>query len=130
MRLVILGPPRTKKNSSRIARRRDGSPFILPSSSARAWEREAVLQLRRQDTSPDPISSPVNVAALVYRERAVGDLVNYLEAIADALEAAGVVKNDKWIVSWDGSRLLKDAARPRVELVIGEAETEPRQEVG
>jgi Holliday junction resolvase RusA-like endonuclease len=120
-RFIIEGPPSTKKNSARILRRADGSPFIMPSKRAKSWAKAAVPQLRQQDTAPDPIDRPVNVAALVYRERAVGDLVNYLQAIADALEAAGVVRNDRLIVSWDGSRLLKDKARPRVEVVIAEA---------
>ena len=39
-------------------------------------------------------------------------------ALADALEEAGIVENDRLIVSWDGSRLLKDAATPRIEVML------------
>jgi len=41
-----------------------------------------------------------------------------MQAVADALEHAGVVVNDRLIVSWDGSRLSKDAVRRRVELEV------------
>ena len=43
-----------------------------------------------------------------------------LKKVADALEEAGVVLNDSLIASWDGSRLLKDAANPRVEITLEE----------
>ena len=75
------------------------------------WKQEAITKM------------PVNMTALIYREKNVGDALNYLEAIADALERAGVVKNDRLIVSFDGSRLLKDADRPRVEVVLTTLET-------
>jgi Holliday junction resolvase RusA-like endonuclease len=41
-----------------------------------------------------------------------------MQALADTLEAAGVVPDDKYIAAWDGSRLLKDAADPRVEVTL------------
>ncbi len=40
------------------------------------------------------------------------------EGLADILEAAGIVEDDKWIVSWDGSRLEVDHKRPRVEVEL------------
>ncbi len=58
--------------------------------------------------------------AQIFRERNVGDLGNYLAAICDALESAGVVINDKWIQSFDGSRLSLDRDNPRVEIVLSE----------
>lgn len=117
---VIKGPPRTKKNHQRIAKRKDGVPFILQAKTATAWAKSAVWQLQAQHTGQPPFRDPVNLSARVYRDRATGDLVNYLQAISDALEAAGVVENDRLIVSFDGCRLLKDAERPRVELELRE----------
>lgn len=67
-----------------------------------------------------PLTCNLNLAAVFYRDRNVGDLVNYLEAVCDALETAGVVLNDKQIAGLDGCRLDKDAARPRVEMVLTE----------
>lgn len=72
-----------------------------------------------------PLIGPVAVRALFFREHAIGDLLNYEQALADALEAAAVVENDRLIVSWDGSRLLKDASAPRIEVEITTERGEP-----
>jgi hypothetical protein len=65
-----------------------------------------------------PISRPVELRALVYRDADRGDLVGYLQAISDLLQAGGVIQDDRLIYSYDGSRLLLDRQRPRVELVL------------
>lgn len=122
LRFCIWGKPTTKKNSMRIVRnKKTGLPFIMQSSQQKSWARAAVMQLRTQFTefgAPCAITEPVNMSAIVYRERATGDLLNYLAAVSDALEAAGVIVNDKQVVSLDGSRLDKDAKRPRVEVEL------------
>ena len=124
MTFTIEGAPRTKKNSLRRIRR-GRRTFTVPSAAHEAWLAHAVPQLRRQwhpraeDTSLDlAVDVPVNMRALVYRDRAVGDLLNYLAAISDALEAAGVVADDKLLLGLDGSRLLLDRKRPRVEIEL------------
>ena len=120
---TILGAPRTKKTSNRIVtRKRDGRQFVIPSSANESWTKTAVLQLRSQRKVP-PLDVPVNLAATVYREKNLGDLIGYLQAIADALETAEVVTNDRLIVGFDGSRMAKDAANPRVEIALTYAET-------
>lgn len=121
MLLVINGTPRTKKNSPRIVRGKGGRSFIVPSSAAKTWEENAIVQLRAQlyhARQREPIATPVNLRALVYRDRAVGDLGNFLAAVCDALERAGVVTNDRLILGFDGSRLRIDRERPRVEIEI------------
>lgn len=129
--LTILGPPRTKKTSNRIVQVR-GKPRVLPSKANVSWTMAAVLQLRsalRRAPSDLPVvvlpyfAAPVGCRALVYRDALRGDLIGYLQAIADALEQAGVVTNDKLIESWDGSRMLKDARNPRVEITIEAVES-------
>lgn len=118
MRLVIEGPPVTKKNSMQMARnKRTGAVFPVQSKPQKAWAEKAVWQIRAQ-SGGSVYACPVNMAAIVYRAKAVGDLLNYLAAVSDALEAAGVVTNDRLIVSLDGSRMLKDADRPRVEVEL------------
>ena len=53
--------------------------------------------------------------------RSKPDLINLEEATADILEVAGVVENDRNIVSWDGSRIMGiDRDNPRVEIEIQE----------
>jgi Holliday junction resolvase RusA-like endonuclease len=121
VRLVLLGAPRTKKNSSRVLRfgRKNR---IVPSAPYLRWRDAVVPQLERAWAGHAPIAFPVNVAALFFRDAARGDAVGYYQGLADALEEAHVVEDDKWIVTWDGSRLAKDAERPRVELEIRGAE--------
>ena len=77
-----------------------------------------------------PLELPGRVGARIYRQAAWrSDLVNYLQAIGDALEPdkkqpkdrprfKGLLKNDYQIKSWDGSRLDKDADCPRIEVTI------------
>ena len=115
MRFTILGPPRTKKNHQRIGRVR-GRPVIFQARTAEGWEEIAVIQLRAVWKLRPPCPTPVAMRAMVYREKDTGDLGNYLAAICDALERAGIVENDRLIQSFDGSRLRLDRENPRVEI--------------
>jgi Holliday junction resolvase RusA-like endonuclease len=116
---VIYGAPRTKKNSLRILRGRSGTPFVAQSRQANAWENAAALQLQaRSRNLPAWVRGPVNLRALIYRERDIGDLGNFIAAVCDALQASGVVANDREIRGFDGSRLLVDRHAPRVELTL------------
>lgn len=100
--------------------------FHVPSEAASNWEAAAILQLqaakRRLDmedcANHGSWGGPVTVCALVYRDANRGDLVGYLQAVGDALERSGVIVNDRLIASWDGSRLLVDRERPRVEIEV------------
>jgi Holliday junction resolvase RusA-like endonuclease len=119
IRLVISGAPRTKKNSPQIVRGLN-HPLLVPSKAFKAWEREALPQLR--GAVPEPIAAPVQVSAMFYREANRGDLIGYMQALADVLEKAGVLVNDAQIVCWDGTRMTKDKDRPRVEVEIRQME--------
>ena len=119
IRITIPGIPRTKKNSGRIVPR-EGRHILLPSEAWQTWADSVVPSIRAwaQRVKLVPLAYPVNCAALFYRDALRGDAVGFYQGLADLLEKAGIVENDKWIVSWDGSRLRKDASRPRVELVL------------
>jgi hypothetical protein len=121
MRLVILGSPVTKKNHGRIVtNRKTGKPFILPSEAYEHWAKLAIPQLMEQWHGIEPLDHPFGLRALVYRDRDAGDLGNFLSAICDVMEAAGVCVNDKWIQAFDGSRLRLDYVNPRCELYLFE----------
>ena len=122
VRFTIWGmAPRTKKNSQRILKKRDGTPFIAQSERHNAWSNQAIIT-PRPGLLPD---IPWNCAALIYRDANRGDAVGYQQAIADLLEKAGVLSNDKWIVTWDGTRMRKDAKRPRIEVTLTPAPEDP-----
>ena len=130
---VLPVVPRTKKNSRTHVRKRAKTGNMitvpLPSDAYRAMEAGIVSWiaprcLRFQDL-PWPVqlrslllAQPLNCAAIFYREKNIGDANGYYQGLADALEAAGVLADDKWIVQWDGSRLRKDANRPRIEVTL------------
>jgi len=119
---MIFAAPRTKKTHSRIVMA-GNRPRLLPSATFAAWNRIAQLQLAKFRASTFvqlPLTEPVTVAAMFYRDKNTGDLVNYMQALADALQEGGIVKNDSQIRIWDGSRLLVDKDNPRVEVWIRE----------
>jgi Holliday junction resolvase RusA-like endonuclease len=124
MRLVFVVPgrPRTKKNSSRVVRN-GGFTRVLPSAAHEAWYSAARLafdaDVRAMKAAERiPVGRPVRVSATFFRDRNTGDLVGYQQALADFLEGQGVLVDDKWITSWDGTRLDKDADRPRIEVAL------------
>ena len=124
MNFTIVGRPATKKNSSRIfLNKRTGARFIAPSQYATDWSFTACVQLAHQKADCLGLAVPLNLRALIYRDRAVGDIGNYLAAICDALQDSGAVVNDKWITQFDGSRLLIDRIVPRVEIYLSFVET-------
>ena len=114
---TIPGPPRTKKNHG--FRTKSGKQ--MPSHAFAEWNSAAqihLLEIRRRLFPAGATFYPVNCRALFYRDANRGDAVGYYQALADALEEARIVHNDSLIVSWDGSRILKDAANPRIEVTI------------
>ena len=115
--MVIVGAPRTKKTSNRVVRAGSFTK-VLPSEAFTRWEAMAVPQMRIAWAGRQPVTYPVNVRAVFYRDANRGDLIGYMQALADALETAGVLENDKYVLSWDGSRLRVDRERPRVEVEI------------
>lgn len=119
----ILGAPRTLGNHPTTIRR--GKATIrLPSPSYRAWRKAANAQLpifvtlARAAGVTLPITDKIGIKATFFRDRATGDLDNYLKGLADYLQRGGIIANDRQIVHWDGSRLQKDADRPRVVVAI------------
>ena len=121
--IILMAPPRTKKNSGQfvsIGKGEKKRTIILPSKAYREWEKQVLGEAKKQAGSL-AIDYPVNARVIFYRERATGDAVGYYQAIADVLQKAGVLKDDRYIVSWDGSRLAKDAVKPRVEVELTEA---------
>jgi hypothetical protein len=131
---VLPVVPRTKKNSRTHVRKRakTGNMITVPLPSEAyktmegqivVWAKTTIVQDPTRDDEPlwlahTALAQPLNCAAIFYRDADRGDAVGYYQGLADALEAAGVVADDKWIKQWDGSRLAKDASRPRIEVTL------------
>ena len=122
---VLPVTPRTKKNHGSVIKRGERK-FHIPSEPYREMEAliksEAGLAMVRLERWVAGawlgLAQPLNCAAIFYRDALRGDAVGYYQGLADALEAAGVVADDKWITQWDGSRLEKDAKRSRIEVTL------------
>jgi Holliday junction resolvase RusA-like endonuclease len=115
----IPGNPVTKKNSQRIIRRKTGGTMILPSAAYEAYRNTALYFL--QPAPPRPISKPVNICCIYYMQtRRRVDLSNLVAATHDILVYAGIIADDNRdiVAGMDGSRVLYDKDRPRVEIYI------------
>lgn len=122
LQLTVVGAPRTKKTGQRIVKVGKFTK-IIPSKAYLDWEKTALIELAPHIGRLRhllPLAFEMSCAAAIYRDAERGDACNYYQAIADMLQKAGIISNDVLIRHWDGSRLLKDAARPRIELTIQE----------
>ena len=119
--------PRTKKNSQQIViNKKTGRPFVMQSSKYKEYEKNTGWFLKKL---PKPISEPVNVKCVFYRETRIRcDLSNLLEAAMDILVEYGILADDNFniITGFDGSRVYIDKENPRTEITI---ETVENQEV-
>ena len=111
--------PKTKKNNQKIIKnKRTGSLMVVQNDRYLQYERDAGWFLKK---IPQPISEPVNVKCVFYRdsERKV-DLNNLLEAITDILVRYKVILDDNYriVAGHDGSRVLVDKDNPRTEIEI------------
>ena len=118
-RAMIPLNPKTKKNNQKIIRNpRTKSPMIVQNEAYKRYERDSGWFLKKPSS---PISQPVQVKCLFYRENAIRcDLTNLLEAIDDILVKYGILADDnfKVIASHDGSRVFIDKEHPRTEIYI------------
>ena len=130
IKLTLTGRPITKKNSQIPIRTKSGKFFIIQSKQYREYEKNCLIQIKEQfpwqiSTALHPgipVTGKVSLKALYYMpDRRLPDLLNLLQATANIVEKAGVIENDKDIVSFDGSRIMGvDKENPRVEIYIEE----------
>jgi hypothetical protein len=113
---VLYGPPRTKKTHNRVVFRK-GRPKVLPSAAWCAWL-DALRETGQLPAVEMLPARPYNCRALFWRDRDAGDSQGFYQGLADVLQEGGVVPDDKWLVAWNGSRLLVDRACPRVEVTL------------
>jgi len=125
--LTIPGSIRSKKNSKRVF---GCGKFkkVLPSKAYLAWEDSARVEAMIQTTGlrglrirkggiliPEGIQCCVK--ALCFCKGVLPDLSGALESVGDAFR--GILwKDDKQIVSWDGSRVYRDTKNPCTKISI------------
>lgn len=120
MRIVLLGDPRTKKNSQQMIMM-GGKPRLLQSKAYRQYRDDCLRQITGDMRLK--IDYPVNIQCVYYMgTRRRVDLVNLIEATLDILVDAWVLADDnsRIVVSHDGSTVDYDKGNPRVEIEIRE----------
>ena len=116
MKLTLPGSIRSKKNSKRVFKKGKFTA-VLPSKAYEIWEKQARLSLAIQLRGHKPTTEDIHVRALIYYKGPKPDLSGCLESVGDCLEGY-LWKNDKQIVSWDGSRLFHNLQDPRTEIEV------------
>jgi Holliday junction resolvase RusA-like endonuclease len=117
--IVLPGQPATKKNHSIICSLPNGRSILVPSKPYREFEKSCLNYLKAY-TGPR-FTGPIEMITLYYlkKGRAQPDLTNLMAATHDILEKAGVIDNDRNIVSVDGSRIMGISLKePRTEVII------------
>jgi hypothetical protein len=101
---------------------------VGPSKQYRKWLKDAPFTLHPPIDPLPLLAQPWHCKATFFRARRTGDLLGYEQALADWLQDKNlsstrgvklhVLPDDKWIESWDGSRLEIDREKPRVEVEL------------
>ncbi len=121
IKIILPGRPYTKKNSQQIYRNKyTGKPRIAQSEQYQEYEERCLWYLKQYK---ERFEEPVEVTVLYWMpdKRSWPDLLGLEQATADILQKAGIIDNDRNIVSWDGSRIVGvDKKRPRAEVEIRE----------
>lgn len=97
-------------------------PAVLRSSAALKWMKSAVSQLKKQQRVP-LIEGPVDIFLEVYRERNIGDVDNYIKGCLDAIAEAGILRDDKQVITV-GATKHTDKSNPRYVVRITELDTQ------
>lgn len=124
IKFTIPVRPRTKKNHSNIVTLKNGRTLLLPSKPYKEFEKSVCDFVKGYfKPSVSPINQPVNLKCIFYKDKNYkSDLMGYLQAIADSLVKAGLLEDDNSniVVSTDGSKVMLDRNRPRIEIEITE----------
>jgi Holliday junction resolvase RusA-like endonuclease len=118
--VVIPGRARILKNSKKLVRPR-GSRRMIPVSSDRykRWELFAQMFIARAFRGKS-IDFPVNVEMKFFFKdhQHEPDLSNLYQGVEDILQKCGVLVNDKFIYSHDGSAKVFGDGAERVEVTV------------
>jgi len=127
LRFTIYGKPISQKNSKRVGMAK-GRAYMYTPPEVKAWHKSALLQLQEQlaSNSYPEIDSKVELEVIIISYLAKGqsiDVDNLASAPMDAMQKAGIYKNDYWVRCLISSR-KKDWVKPRVEIEITKFKSE------
>ena len=122
--IILPGRPYTKKNSQQIYSHGDKrSP--APSKKYKQYETDCLKMLMGYRGPKFQKGARLNLAARYWMPNRASwpDLVGLIQSTQDILEKAGVIDNDRDIVTLDGSQIMGvDKDNPRAYVVLQEVE--------
>ena len=119
-RLTIKGRPVSQKNAKRVYR---GMGHPVTATHVKHWHASALFQLRAL-WRRDPLEGPWALGVIAFLAKGQSmDCDNSAAAPMDALQAAGVIKNDNKFCPLYVDR-ARDWDNPRVEIVISQSPME------
>jgi len=129
-KFTILGKPVSQKNAKRVGVAKGGRAYMYTPVNIKAWHKSAVHQIGVQlleikaslehakDYPIIPHKEEMEIRIVSYLDKGQAiDVDNLAAAPLDAMEKAGVYKNDYWVRCIISSR-KKDWVNPRVEIEI------------
>lgn len=116
MELTILGQPFSKANSRKIVKF-GNRPASIKSDKARAYEEQALWQLKTQLKGHKTFTVPVCVEITIYYPDRRQDLDPSL--ILDIMQKAGVYQNDRLVEEMHLFRAI-DKLNPRADIAVWE----------
>jgi len=124
IRLSIIGDIPSLKNVIRFGR--NGQVYhqnncIIEYKTDFKYQTIQQLKKRPRWSKVVPFLAPVMVGLTIYQGNRRRDGHNQMSTVFDALEYAGVIKNDRQIISWFGKTKL-DRKNPRVEITVMEGQ--------
>lgn len=118
--ITLPGRPITKKNHQQIRiNRRTGRRFIAQSEFYQNYETECLWYLKSY--RGPKFTKPVRLVCRYWLPNWSNwpDLVGLIQATQDILQKAGIIFDDRHVLSLDGSRIMGvDRDNPRVEIEI------------
>jgi Holliday junction resolvase RusA-like endonuclease len=120
IKFIVLGRPVSQKNSKRVGFKKGGKGFLWTPKNIKDWKTSAIQQLADQWGDQDPIPSGVELQAEIVSFLGKGQSIdsdNLAAGPLDAMEKAGVYKNDYWVKRTISDR-MKDPKNPRVVIYL------------
>jgi len=113
---TILGRP-ISVNAARAAVKVRGKLRLITTAKARKWKEVATWELKSQRLNAPTITGPCEARIVLYLPTRAGDADNYVKLVLDAVQSAGIIENDRQVMSLTVSKEV-DKMNPRVEITI------------
>lgn len=117
VQFVILGHAVSVNKSTIMAKTPARGMFLVKTNERREWDRLMVEQFRAQWNLRLPIEEEVFLVLEIYLSANTMDVDNALKPVQDAMQEAGVLKNDRLVRRASITKHV-DRHRPRVEVIV------------